>query len=161
MPDSERLPRHPRVRIYTDGSCLPNPGAGGFAALLLYEHKTGLVEREVVGSDPCATNNQMELMGAIAGLEALKWRCAVTLYTDSQYVKNGITLWIRGWVKRQWRTRDNRPVKNRELWERLLAVSGRHEVDWRWVRGHSGNPHNERVDRLAVAARVSVGGRVG
>ena len=133
------------VSIHTDGACLGNPGPGGWAALLRY----GDSERTVAGGEPATTNNRMELMGAIAALEALKEPCTVILHTDSQYVRQGITEWIGNWVRRNWRTAGGDAVKNRDLWERLDAARQRHAIDWRWVKGHSGDPHNERVDVLA------------
>jgi ribonuclease HI len=137
-----------QVEIHTDGACLGNPGPGGWAALLRH----GTTERELAGGEPDTTNNRMELMAAIAALEALKTPCQVILHTDSQYVKKGIGEWLPNWIRRGWKTAAGEPVKNRDLWERLAAAATRHEVDWRWVRGHSGNVDNERVDVLARAA---------
>lgn len=136
-----------QVQVHTDGACLGNPGPGGWAALL---HWRG-VERELVGGEPATTNNRMELMAAIAALEALKEPCDVVLTTDSQYVRQGITEWMPGWLRRGWKTAGGTPVKNRDLWERLHAAAARHRVDWRWVKGHAGQPENERVDQLARA----------
>jgi ribonuclease HI len=136
------------VEIWTDGACKGNPGPGGWGAIL----RAGGVEKELSGGEPQTTNNRMELMAAIAALEALKRPCAVTLHTDSQYVKNGITGWIKGWKARGWKTADNKPVKNEDLWRRLEAACAPHRIDWRWVRGHNGDPMNERADALAVAA---------
>ena len=133
------------VEVHTDGACLGNPGPGGWAALLRY----GQRERELVGGEAATTNNRMELMAAIAGLETLNEPCQVTLYTDSQYVRQGITEWLPGWVRRGWKTAGGDPVKNRELWERLNAAAQRHAIEWKWVKGHSGDPDNERVDTLA------------
>lgn len=133
------------VEVHTDGACLGNPGPGGWAALLRY----GRHERELVGGEAATTNNRMELMAAISGLEALSEDCDVTLFTDSQYVRQGITEWMPGWVRRGWKTAGGDPVKNRELWERLHAATGRHRIEWKWVKGHSGDPDNERVDMLA------------
>ena len=135
------------VEIHTDGACLGNPGPGGWAALLRH----GRTEREVAGGEAHTTNNRMELMAAIMALEALRAPCVVALYTDSQYVRQGITEWMPGWVRRQWRTAGGDPVKNRDLWERLHAAAQRHRIDWHWVKGHSGQPDNERVDALARA----------
>ena len=135
------------VEIWTDGGCKPNPGPGGWAAILKY----GGVERELSGADPATTNNRMELMAVIQALEALKRPCAVTLYLDSQYVLKGITEWLPGWKAKGWKTASKQPVKNVELWKRLddLLQQGGHVVDWRWVRGHNGDPGNERADALA------------
>lgn len=140
------------VQIHTDGACLGNPGPGGWAALLRYHGR----ERELVGAEAATTNNRMELMAAIVALETLTEPCDVTLHTDSQYVRKGITEWMPNWLRRGWKTAAGEPVKNRELWERLHAASGRHTVDWRWVKGHSGDPDNERVDVLARNAAVRV-----
>jgi ribonuclease HI len=138
------------ISIHTDGSCLGNPGPGGWAALLRYGQK----EREVVGGEAQTTNNRMELMAAIAALEVLTEGCEVTLHIDSQYVRQGITEWMPGWVRRGWKTAGGDPVKNRDLWERLHAATGRHRIDWKWVKGHNGDPDNERVDVLARNAAV-------
>ncbi len=134
-----------QVHIYTDGACLGNPGPGGWAALLRY----GVRERELAGGEPATTNNRMELMAAIRALETLTERCEVVLHTDSQYVRKGITEWMPNWLRRNWRTAAGAPVKNQDLWQRLHAAAQRHEVDWRWVKGHAGDPDNERVDVLA------------
>ena len=138
------------VSIHTAGSCLGNPGPGGWAALLRYGEK----ERELVGGEAQTTNNRMELMAAIAALEVLTEGCRVTLHIDSQYVRQGITEWMPGWVRRGWRTAGGDPVKNRDLWERLHAATGRHTIEWKWVKGHNGDPDNERVDVLARNAAV-------
>ena len=135
------------VLIHTDGACLGNPGPGGWAALLRY----GSRERALSGGEAQSTNNRMELMAAIVALETLTEACAVTLITDSQYVRQGITEWMPGWVRRGWKTAGGDAVKNRDLWERLHAATQRHRIDWRWVKGHSGDPDNERVDTLARA----------
>ena len=136
------------VVVYTDGGCRGNPGPGAWAALLRYgEH-----ERELSGAEPITTNNRMELMGAIVALETLTRASRVVLYTDSQYVKKGMTEWLRSWVARGWLTADRKPVKNADLWQRLQTAAERHQVDWRWVRGHAGDPGNERVDLLANQA---------
>ncbi len=137
-----------RVTIYTDGACSGNPGPGGWAALLLFRGR----EKELSGGEPLTTNNRMELMAAIQGLEALSRPCSVDLYTDSQYVRQGITEWIRGWKARGWRTADKKPVKNEDLWRRLDEACARHDIRWHWVRGHADDPLNHRVDALAVAA---------
>ncbi len=136
------------VVVYTDGGCRGNPGPGAWAALLRY----GAHERELSGAEPITTNNRMELMGAIVALETLTRASRVVLYTDSQYVKKGMTEWLRSWVARGWLTADRKPVKNADLWQRLQTAAERHQVDWRWVRGHAGDPGNERVDLLANQA---------
>lgn len=133
------------VEIYTDGACSGNPGPGGWGALLLYgEH-----EKEITGGEFETTNNRMELMAAIEALNLLKRPCKVTLYTDSTYVKNGITEWIVGWKAKGWKNAAKKPVKNADLWQALDAAAARHDIDWRWVKGHAGNPENERADALA------------
>ena len=143
--------RH-RVEIWTDGGCRPNPGPGGWAALLRF----GSNERELSGGDPATTNNRMELTAAAAALEALSRPCTVVLHTDSEYLRNGVTRWQTGWVRRNWRNAAGDPVANMDLWRRVLDAAKPHRIDWQWVRGHSGDEHNERVDRLATAARVLV-----
>ena len=143
----------PAVEIWTDGGCKPNPGPGGWAAILSY----GGTEREYSGGDPATTNNRMELMAAISALEALKRPCRVVVHTDSEYVRNGISRWINGWVRNNWRNSAKEPVANMALWQRLLAAAKPHQVEWRWVRGHAGNPMNERADRLATEARLRLG----
>ena len=142
------------VTIHTDGACLGNPGPGGWGALLRCNGR----EREISGGDPATTNNRMELMGAIMALETLTEPCTAILYTDSQYVRQGITEWMKNWVRRGWKTAGGDPVKNRDLWERLHAACQRHTIDWRWVKGHSGDPHNERVDVLARNEAVRLRG---
>jgi len=139
------MPEPSAVEIFTDGACRGNPGPGGWAAILRYRG----VEKELTGYDPDTTNNRMEMMAAIGGLEALKRPCRVRLYSDSQYLRDGITKWINGWKRRGWRTADKQPVKNVDLWQRLDAASARHVVTWEWVRGHAGHPENERADALA------------
>ena len=136
------------VEIFTDGACRGNPGPGGWAALLRYRGR----EKTLSGAERETTNNRMELMGAIKGIEALTRPCRVTLYTDSTYVKNGITQWMPNWKRRGWKTADRQPVKNVDLWQRLDAAVATHDVHWRWVRGHSGHAENERVDELARKA---------
>jgi ribonuclease HI len=136
------------IEIHTDGACLGNPGPGGWGALLRHAGR----ERELSGSDPATTNNRMELMGAIAALETLTQACAVTLYTDSKYVQQGISEWLPKWIRSGWKTSGGQPVKNRDLWERLHAAAARHRIEWRWVKGHAGHVENERVDALASAA---------
>ena len=135
----------PRVVIHTDGACSGNPGPGGWGAVLHYGDK----ERELWGGELQTTNNRMELMAAIQALEALKRPCRVELHTDSQYVMKGISEWIHGWKRRGWLTADKKPVKNDDLWKRLDQARLRHEVDWRWVKGHAGHEFNERADALA------------
>jgi len=142
-----------QVEIWTDGGCKPNPGPGGWGAVL----RTRGHERELSGAEPSTTNNRMELTAAAAALEALKRPCKVVLHTDSEYVRNGITRWHTGWVRRNWRNATGDPVKNVDLWQRLLAAAAQHQIDWRWVRGHSGHPMNERADVLATAAREGLG----
>lgn len=143
------------VELFTDGSCSGNPGPGGWAALLRF----GKAEKELCGGESATTNNRMELMAAIAGLEALHRPCCVDLYTDSQYVIRGIQEWIKGWRARGWRTASKQPVKNVDLWQRLDAAIEPHEVQWHWVKGHSGHRENERVDALAreQAMKTSAG----
>ncbi len=135
----------PFVVIYTDGACRGNPGPGGWGAILT----SGDKEREICGGELATTNNRMELMAAIAALEALKRPCKVELHTDSQYLRNGITEWMRGWKARGWKTAAKEPVKNEDLWRRLDEARSRHEVSWHWVKGHAGHPMNERADGLA------------
>ena len=140
----------PEVELFTDGACSGNPGPGGWGAILrLKTADGGEREKELSGGDPATTNNKMELMGAISGLEALKRPCVVRLYTDSKYVMDGATKWIHGWKKNGWRTADKKPVKNAELWQRLDAALKSHEVQWHWVKGHAGHAENERADQLA------------
>ena len=141
------MPELQLVEIYTDGACRGNPGPGGWAALL----RMGDKERELSGGETPTTNNRMELVAAIKGLEALKRPCRVQLHTDSQYVRDGITKWIHGWRRNGWKTADRKPVKNAELWQELLDAAAPHRVEWHWVKGHSGHPENDRVDALACA----------
>jgi len=133
--------------IYTDGACKGNPGPGGWGVLM----RSGKFEKELFGGELDTTNNRMELLAVIEALTALKRPCEVTLYLDSQYVRKGITEWIQGWKKKNWRTASGSPVKNVELWQRLdeLASNTGHKIDWRWVKGHAGDPGNERADALA------------
>src|SRR3712207_1816463 len=135
----------PQVVIYTDGACRGNPGPGGWGAVLLSKGQ----EKELWGGEPLTTNNRMELMAAIQALEALKKPCVVELHTDSKYVQNGISEWIRGWKLRGWKTADKKPVKNEDLWRRLDEARSRHQVAWKWVKGHAGDAYNERADQLA------------
>jgi len=133
------------VEIYTDGACRGNPGPGGWGALLRYGER----EKELYGAEGQTTNNRMELTAAIQALGALKAACAVDLYTDSEYLRRGITEWLANWKRKGWRTANRKPVKNADLWEALDAAVARHEVSWHWVRGHSGHEGNERADELA------------
>lgn len=136
------------IEIFTDGGCRGNPGPGGWGALLRYKHHI----KELKGYQREATNNQMELMAAIQAFEILNKPCRVKVTTDSQYVKNGMTQWVIGWERRGWKTASNQPVKNQELWQRLVAAVEPHDVEWFWVKGHSGHSENERVDHLANLA---------
>ena len=133
------------VVIYTDGACKGNPGPGGWGAWLRW----GPHEKDLFGGDPATTNNRMELTAVIESLALLKRPTPVAVYTDSEYVKNGITRWIHGWKKRGWTTADHKPVKNIDLWQQLDALVAKHQVQWHWVRGHTGDPGNERADALA------------
>ena len=135
----------PGVVIYTDGACSGNPGPGGWGAILMH----GASEKELSGGEPATTNNRMELMAAIQALEALKKPCKVELHTDSTYVMKGISEWIHAWKRRGWKTADGKPVKNDDLWRRLDEARSRHDVSWRWVKGHAGHELNERADMLA------------
>ena len=141
------------VEVFTDGGCRGNPGPGGWGAVLRF----GGHERELRGSEQNTTNNRMELLAAISALEAMIEPCAVVLTTDSTYVKDGITRWIRSWKANGWKTAAKKPVKNKDLWERLDAECLRHQVDWRWVKGHAGHPENERADGLANLAMDELG----
>ncbi len=145
-----------QVTIFTDGACKGNPGPGGWGVLL----RMGAHEKEMSGGQEDTTNNRMELMAAIRGLEALNQSCVVDLYSDSKYVIDGITKWIHGWHKRGWVNAAKKPVANADLWRELWDATGRHEVTWHWVKGHSGHAENERVDQLASdeAARIARGG---
>ena len=135
------------VQVFTDGACRGNPGPGGWAAILQYRGR----EKDLGGFEPDTTNNRMEMTAAIAGLEALKRPCRVRLYSDSQYLRDGITKWINGWKRGGWLTANKQPVKNVDLWQRLDAAAAPHHITWIWVRGHSGHPENERADALARA----------
>ena len=135
----------PHVMIFTDGACSGNPGPGGWGAILI----SGGHRKDIWGGEPLTTNNRMELMAAIQALEALNRPCRVDLHTDSRYVMDGIEKWIHGWKTRGWKTADKKPVKNDDLWKRLDAARARHEVNWRWVKGHAGHELNERADALA------------
>jgi ribonuclease HI len=138
----------PEVIIATDGACKGNPGPGGWGAVL----RTGTRERELSGGEPLTTNNRMELTAAIRALEALKRPCRVLLSTDSRYVMDGLTKWLPGWQRNGWKTADRKPVKNADLWQDLVAAAKPHRIEWRWVKGHAGDPDNERADRLACDA---------
>ena len=146
MSDPDR--RRDAVDIYTDGACSGNPGPGGWGALLRWRGRT----RELSGFEPATTNNRMELLAAISALEALKRPMAVRLFTDSDYLRQGITTWLPAWKRRGWLTADKKPVKNQDLWQRLEHALEHHRVEWRWVRGHSGDPDNERADQIARTA---------
>ena len=141
------------VEIYTDGACKGNPGAGGWGALLGWNGR----QRELYGGEPHTTNNRMEMTAVIRALEALTKPSRVRLHTDSRYVQQGISEWIHSWKKRGWRTADKKPVKNEDLWRRLDELAGRHDIEWLWVRGHDGNPGNERADELANLGVAKVG----
>lgn len=133
------------VELYTDGACSGNPGPGGWGCILRFKG----VEKELYGGENPTTNNRMEMMAVLSGLNALTRPCAVAVYTDSEYVKKGMTEWLRGWKARGWKTADKKPVKNDDLWKALDEAAGRHRVTWHWVRGHNGHPENERADELA------------
>ncbi len=138
----------PKVDVFTDGACSGNPGPGGWGAIL----RAGGQEKELSGGERHTTNNRMELMAAIRALEALTKPSAITVHTDSRYVMDGVTQWLPRWKKSGWKTADKKPVKNEDLWRKLDEACARHQVHWRWVRGHSGHPENERADALARAA---------
>lgn len=140
------------VEIFTDGACSGNPGPGGWGTIL---RAKGL-EKELSGGEKMTTNNRMEMMAVIAGLEALKRPCHVTITTDSQYVMKGMTEWLKGWKAKNWRTAARQPVKNADLWQRMDAAAQPHKLEWEWVRGHDGHPENERADQLAVQARTLI-----
>ncbi|MCP5432108.1 MAG: ribonuclease HI [Alphaproteobacteria bacterium] len=143
------------VEIFTDGACSGNPGPGGWGAVL----RSGTHEKELSGGEPATTNNRMELMAAIAALEALKRPCCIDLTTDSRYVRDGVVQWLPRWKANGFRTADRKPVKNEDLWRRLDAAAARHEVRWHWVKGHAGHPENERADALARAAIAELAAR--
>ncbi len=145
----------PEVVIYTDGACKGNPGPGGWGAWL----RSGSHEKELFGGEPGTTNNRMELTAVIEALASLKRSCRIKLYTDSEYVRKGMTEWIQGWQRRGWKTADGKPVKNVELWQRLDALRKLHEVEWHWVKGHAGDPGNERADALANRGVAEAGRR--
>jgi ribonuclease HI len=149
------VPAATSVVIYTDGACKGNPGPGGWGAWL----RSGSDERDLFGGEPQTTNNRMELTAVIEALAALKWPCRVALYTDSQYVRQGITQWIHNWKTRGWMTSDKKPVKNADLWRALDEQVARHTVDWQWIKGHSGDEGNDRADALANAGAARYAGR--
>jgi ribonuclease HI len=142
---AREVQQEPDVVVYTDGACKGNPGPGGWGALLM----SGAHRRELFGGEPETTNNRMELTAAIEALKALKRPCKIRLFTDSNYVKQGIESWIHGWKRNGWRTSDKKPVKNAELWQALDEIAAKHDIEWRWVKGHASDPGNERADELA------------
>jgi len=150
--ESDEVAASDVVEIWTDGGCKPNPGPGGWGVVLRCRGK----ERELMGADPATTNNRMELTAAASALEALTRPCKVILHTDSEYVRNGVTRWSAGWVRKNWRNAAGDPVANMDLWRRVLDAAKPHQVEWKWVRGHSGDIMNERVDVLATLARKSL-----
>ncbi|MEN2495219.1 MAG: Ribonuclease HI [Hyphomicrobiaceae bacterium hypho_1] len=143
---------YPKITVFTDGACSGNPGPGGWGAILICQRH----RKELLGSESNTTNNRMELMAAIEALEAIKFISYVTIYTDSVYLRDGITKWIHSWRKNNWKTASKKPVKNVELWKRLDKASSHHMVDWQWVKGHAGHPENERADALARRAITSL-----
>jgi ribonuclease HI len=154
---TEEAPESPptTVELFTDGACSGNPGPGGWGAILRWKG----TEKELCGGEPATTNNRMEMMAVIEGLNSLKRPCIIDLYTDSQYVQKGATEWLRGWKFRKWKTADNKPVKNEDLWKALDAAASRHKVTWHWVRGHAGHAENERADALARKGLKEAAGR--
>ena len=152
--ESLQLVNRPSVVIYSDGACKGNPGPGGWGAWLAWDGH----EKELFGGETLTTNNRMELTAVIQALACLKRTCDVVIYTDSEYVRKGITEWIHGWKQRGWKTADNKPVKNAELWQQLDAQRNLHHVTWRWVKGHAGDPGNERADQLANRGAASTSG---
>ena len=143
----------PKVEIFTDGACKGNPGPGGWGAVL----RMGAVEKELSGGEKLTTNNRMEMMAVVEALNALKRPCAITLSTDSRYVMDGLTKWIKGWQRNGWKTADKKPVKNADLWQAMIEAAKPHRIEWQWVKGHAGHPENERADKLASAAAVAAG----
>ena len=143
------------VDIFTDGACSGNPGPGGWGCILRFKG----TEKELFGGENPTTNNRMEMMAVLSGLNALTRPCAVAVYTDSEYVKKGMTEWLRGWKARGWKTADKKPVKNDDLWKALDEAAGRHRVTWHWVRGHNGHPENERADELARRGSKEAAGK--
>lgn len=144
-----------KVQIATDGACKGNPGPGGWGAVI----RSGTREKELSGGEPLTTNNRMEMTAVIEALNALTRPCQVELATDSRYVMDGLTKWVKGWQRNGWRTADKKPVKNVELWQALVAATERHRISWEWVKGHAGHPDNERADRLASDAAIAAGAR--
>ncbi len=147
------MTERPHVEIATDGACKGNPGPGGWGAVI----RMGNKEKELSGGEPLTTNNRMEMTAAICGLNALTKPCRVTLSTDSRYVMDGLTKWIKGWQRNGWKTADKKPVKNADLWQALLDAAMPHRIEWVWVKGHAGHPENERADRLASDAAIAAG----
>jgi ribonuclease HI len=145
------------VEIFTDGACKGNPGPGGWGAVI----RSGAHEKELSGGEPLTTNNRMELLATIRALEALKRPCTVSVTTDSNYVRDGITKWIHNWQRNGWKTADRKPVKNGDLWQELLRAAAPHSISWHWVKGHAGHPENERADRLACDAALQFAKRDG
>lgn len=148
-------PTEATVELYTDGACSGNPGPGGWGCILRFKG----IEKELYGGETPTTNNRMEMMAVLSGLNALTRPCAVAVYTDSEYVKKGMTEWLRGWKARGWKTADKKPVKNDDLWKALDEAAGRHRVTWHWVRGHNGHPENERADELARRGSKEAAGK--
>lgn len=148
-------PTEATVELYTDGACSGNPGPGGWGCILRFKG----TEKELYGGETPTTNNRMEMMAVLSGLNALTRPCAVAVYTDSEYVKKGMTEWLRGWKARGWKTADKKPVKNDDLWKALDEAAGRHRVTWHWVRGHNGHPENERADELARRGSKEAAGK--
>jgi len=148
-------PAEAPVELYTDGACSGNPGPGGWGCILRFKG----TEKELYGGENPTTNNRMEMMAVLSGLNALTRPCAVAVYTDSEYVKKGMTEWLRGWKARGWKTADKKPVKNDDLWKALDEAAGRHRVTWHWVRGHNGHPENERADELARRGSKEAAGK--
>ncbi len=141
-----------KVNIYTDGSCSGNPGPGGWGAVLIYNN----IEKELHGGETHTTNNRMEMLAAIKAIESLKEPCIVDLYTDSSYLKNGVTLWIKNWQEKNWKTASKKAVKNVDLWQKLVSLTNSHKITWNWVKSHNGDKYNEMADALAVSARDEV-----
>lgn len=142
----------PQVNIYTDGACSRNPGPGGWGAVLICD----TFESDLSGGEAQTTNNRMEMMAAVEGLKALPLRCQVILHTDSMYLKDGVTLWMKNWKRNGWRTADKKPVKNQDIWQELDALLTKHEIEWKWVKGHAGHPENERADTLARSGIIKL-----